>query len=155
MCVLGYCQTVCQSESLALIVEYLAMPPGRHHSQGQVQVQSNQGDYPDDILEPSASLAKHCDILDALVVCRIEQGTLPVCVISDPLKSVMKVGTLFTKLKDEVEQCDEGDGEDTMQPWTVDTLIKVVWAGREGLFLRLTEASQTTAASDPTGVQSG
>lgn len=52
------------------------------------------------MLEPSASLGTHCDLLVARIVYRVEQGLLPVRVINVTddahiLKLGMKVGTLF------------------------------------------------------------
>ena len=52
------------------------------------------------MLEPSSSLYNHCDLFVARVVCRVEQGVLPVRVINvtddtHVLKRGMKVGKLF------------------------------------------------------------
>ncbi|KAG1941111.1 interleukin-1 receptor accessory protein-like 1-A [Pimephales promelas] len=52
------------------------------------------------MLEPSSSLYNHCDLLVARVVCRVEQGILPIRVINVTddthiLKRGMKVGKLF------------------------------------------------------------
>lgn len=94
------------------------------------RVQSEWGDYAEGMLEPSSSLPKHCDVLVARVVCRVEQGLLPVRVINVTndaltLKSGMKVGTLFTDIEvgEEVEQCGDTEGETVLQPWTVETLM--------------------------------
>ncbi|XP_020557415.2 retroviral-like aspartic protease 1 [Oryzias latipes] len=92
------------------------------------QVQNETGDCASGMLEPSDSLAKHCDLLVARVVCRVEQGTLPICVInvtSDPLilKSGMKVGTLHTDIAIE----EGGDGKnlgDGQQLSTVSALMQ-------------------------------
>ena len=40
------------------------------------------GDGLEGMLEPSASLSNHCDIMVARVVCRVKQGALPVRVIN-------------------------------------------------------------------------
>ena len=76
----------------------------------------------DSQLEPSTSFPRHCDILVARVVCKVEQGLLPVPVInvnneSRTLKRGMKVGTLFTdiEVRDEVKQCEDGDSGDLHQ----------------------------------------
>lgn len=62
------------------------------------------------MLEPSATLSKHCDILVAHVVCKVEKGALPVLVINVTnhaltLKKGMKVGMIFTDI--EVDECIE------------------------------------------------
>lgn len=68
------------------------------------------------------------------MVCRVEQGLLPVCVINVTnfvltLMSDMTVGTLFTNIEvgDEVEQHTDSalDSQHTYRP---------VWGGTEGLF---------------------
>lgn len=83
------------------------------------------------MLEPSTSISKHCDILVTRVVCRVQQGTLPVQVRNVTndglmLKSGIKVYTLFTDIEvgDEVaEQHGASDRGKSLQPWTVETLM--------------------------------
>lgn len=43
-------------------------------------------------------------------------------------------------MEDEVEQCDEDDGEDTLQPWTVDTLIRQFGVEEKGFSLERLKA---------------
>ncbi|KAA0723225.1 hypothetical protein E1301_Tti005344 [Triplophysa tibetana] len=80
-------------------------------------VEGSQG-----MLEPSTSLNAHCDHLVARVVCKVEQGLLPIRVIkvteaTPILKCGMKVGTLFCDA--EVE---EGGGDCGNPMNTVDML---------------------------------
>lgn len=46
------------------------------------RVQSAWGYYAEGMLEPSSALSKHCGLLVARVVCRVEKGALPVRVIN-------------------------------------------------------------------------
>lgn len=53
------------------------------------------------MLEPAESVSSHCDVMVARVVCKVEQGALPVRVISVTddtltLKAEMRGGTLHT-----------------------------------------------------------
>lgn len=64
------------------------------------------------------------------MVCKVEQGLLPVRVINMTndaltLKSGMNVGTLFTDIEvgDEVEQYGDSAERDNLQPWLVDMLM--------------------------------
>lgn len=100
------------------------------------QIQSGWGDYVEGMLEPSPSISKHCDLLVARVVCRVQQGMMPIRVInvtndSLMLKSGMKVGTLFTDVEVE-DEVSTGDGVDENVPWTVDTLVNYFGLGQRG-----------------------
>lgn len=94
-----------------VVVQSDTVVPPRSEAIISGMVQSAWGDYAEAMLEPSSVLSKHCDLLVARVVCRVEKGALPVRVINVTndaltLKKGMKVGTLFTDIEvDEVGEC--------------------------------------------------
>lgn len=108
-------------------------------------VESAWGNYAEGMLEPFSALSKHCDLLVAHVVCRVEEGALPVWVINVTddtltLKKSLEVGTLFTDIEvEEVGECIE-EGEDSLQPWTVESVMHHFGIGNKGLSAEQTEA---------------
>lgn len=133
------------SQPQTVVVQNDTVVPPRSEAIISGMVQSAWGDYAEGMLEPTSALSKHCDLLVARVVCKVEKGTLPVRVInvtSDalPLKKGMKVGTLFTDIEvDEVGGC-TGEGGDALQSWTVDSLMSQFGVGDKGLSVEQTEA---------------
>ena len=78
------------------------------------------------MLEPSSSLAKHCDVLVARVVCQVDKGVMPVRVINVTetelmLKQGTKIGTLFTDVTVGPEAVGAGGGGCPV--WSVDALM--------------------------------
>lgn len=128
-------------EPQSVVVQSDTVVPPRSEAIVWGQVQNGWGDYAAGMLEPSTSLSKHCDLLVARVVCRVQQGRLPIRVINVTndgltLKSGMKVGMLFTDIEVEderTEQCEDGEGEENLQPWTVDTLMSQFGVEEKGL----------------------
>lgn len=92
-------------------------------------------------LEPATSLSKHCDILVARVVCRVENGVVPVRVINVtegplPLKKGMRVGTLFTDIEVEKAGPEVGRGGGKGEPapaWSVGALLSQFGIQERGL----------------------
>lgn len=92
------------------------------------------------MLEPSASLSDHCDVLVARVVCRVERNVVPVRVINVTddrlmLKEGMRVGTLHTDI--EVGGAMEGtkgsSRVNSVNSWSVDPLIEQLGLNKKGL----------------------
>uniref|UniRef100_A0A1A8PU43 Retrotransposon gag domain-containing protein n=1 Tax=Nothobranchius rachovii TaxID=451742 RepID=A0A1A8PU43_9TELE len=105
------------------------------------QIKDSWGDYAQGLLEPSDHLSKRCDLLVARVICKVDQGQLPVRVINvsdDPLmlKGGMRVGTLFTDVEVEDERTDRVNKEQGSQPWTVESLMTQFRVVREDSPLR-------------------
>ena len=78
------------------------------------------------MLEPSTSLAKHCDVLVARVVCQVNKGVMPVRVINVTENELMlrqgtKIGTLCTDITVGPEAVGVEGGE--RPPWSVDALM--------------------------------
>lgn len=89
------------------------------------------GDQLEGMLEPSLSLSQHCDVLVARVMCRVDQGVLPVRVINvtdEPLtlRQGMKVGTLFTdvEVESEADMHEVREVGGPAQPWSVEGLLR-------------------------------
>lgn len=89
------------------------------------------------MLEPSASLSEHCDVLVARVVCRVERDVVPVRVINVTedklmLKGGMRVGTLHTGI--EVGGAMKGAKENSIvNSWSADLLMKQLGLNQKGL----------------------
>ena len=127
------------SEPQIVVVQSDTLVPPRSEVIIWGQVQNKWGDYAEGLLEPSTGISKHSEILVARVVCRVQQGLLPVRVINVttdnlPLKSGMKLGTLFTDIEVETES---GDGDslsgETLPPWTIEALMNQFGVADKGL----------------------
>ena len=135
------------SEPQTVVVHSDTVVPPRSEAIISGMVRSAWWDYAEGMLEPLPALSKHCDLLVARVVCKVEKGTLPIRVINVTndaltLKKGMKVGTLFTDIEiDGVGGC-MGEGEDIVQPWTVDSLMSQFGVESKGLSPEQTQAAK-------------
>lgn len=101
-------------------------------------VEGLQGECTTGMMEPLASLSKHCDVFVARVICNVNQGRVPVRVINvteDPLilKQGMKIGTLFTDITVMDSIDDRGEELSGMLPCSGNSLIKELGLEERGL----------------------
>ena len=83
------------------------------------------------MFEPADSVSEHCNVMVARVVCKVEQGSLPVRVINVTddaltLKGGVKVGTLHTDIEvgkkaEHLGMTDTGEGSPVS--WSTDSLL--------------------------------
>uniref|UniRef100_A0A8C6LYF6 Peptidase A2 domain-containing protein n=1 Tax=Nothobranchius furzeri TaxID=105023 RepID=A0A8C6LYF6_NOTFU len=135
-----------------VVVQTDTVVPPRSEAIISGQIKDSWGDYARGLLEPSDHLSKRCDLLVERVICKVDQGQLPVRVMNvsdDPLilKGGMRVGTLFTDVEVEDERTDrvkEGQGS---QPWTVESLMTQFRVGERGFAAEEVSVAPTKSVS--------
>lgn len=122
----------------AVVVQSDTLIPPRSEAIILGVVENGFCEHSEGLLEPATSLSTYCDVLVARVVCRVENGAVPVRVINvteEPLslKKGMRVGTLFTDIDVETA-CPELKGEGEQLPSSsVDALVAQLGIKEKGL----------------------